>query len=69
MPIVNIVLTIALFLAMPWIIWRSVEFDARMTSYRNVRFAFEGILKVVYCYLLLIPLLPLLITAGIGTIA
>jgi uncharacterized membrane protein YjgN (DUF898 family) len=65
-PLANAVFTIALFLAMPWIIWRSVKFNARMTSYRNVRFAFDGPLKDVYRYLLLIPLLPLLIAAVIG---
>jgi uncharacterized membrane protein YjgN (DUF898 family) len=69
LPMVNVVFTIALFLALPWIIWRSVNFNARMTSYRNVRFAFDGPLKEVYLYLLLIPLLPLFIAAGIGAVA
>jgi uncharacterized membrane protein YjgN (DUF898 family) len=65
-PIANAVFTLALFLAMPWIIWRGVKFNARMSSYRNVRFAFDGPLKDLYRYLLLIPLLPVLAAGGIG---
>jgi uncharacterized membrane protein YjgN (DUF898 family) len=65
-PVANIVFTLALFIAIPWIIWRSIKFNARMSSYRNVRFAFDAPLKDLYRYLLLIPLLPILATAGIG---
>lgn len=65
-PIANLVFALVLFLGTPWIIWRSIRFNARMSSYRNVRFAFDGPLKEVYFYLLLVPLLPLLITAGVG---
>jgi uncharacterized membrane protein YjgN (DUF898 family) len=65
-PLASAVLALALFLAMPWIIWRSIKFNARMSSYRNVRFAFDGPLKDLYRYLLLVPLVPVIATVGIG---
>lgn len=38
----GIIATIAFLFAIPWIIWRSIKFNLRMTSYRNVRFGFNG---------------------------
>lgn len=35
------VLLVVLFLAIPWIVWRSVMFNMRMTSFSNVRFGFS----------------------------
>ncbi len=35
-------LSIALIFAIPWLINRSLRFTARMSSYRNVRFDFDG---------------------------
>ncbi len=49
-----------LLLVVPWIMWRSFIFNARMSSYRNVRFGFIGTLKTAYAYILLYPLLPVL---------
>jgi uncharacterized membrane protein YjgN (DUF898 family) len=64
----GIVFAMMLFLALPWVIWRNIKFNARMTSYRHVRFAFDGPLENVYRYMLLLPLLPVLATTGIGII-
>jgi len=56
-----------LLLASPWVIWKSMQFNARMTSFRNVRFGFYGSLQDAYRYLLMMPLIPLLtaLLAGI----
>jgi uncharacterized membrane protein YjgN (DUF898 family) len=65
-PVLGVVFALALFLVAPWIIWRSIKFNARMSSYRNVRFGFYGSLKDAYRYLLLIPMIPIIVAAGIG---
>ena len=66
-PVAGTVFMLLLLLASPWVIWKSMKFNARMTSFRNVRFGFYGSLKDSYRYLLLIPMLPLLtaLVAGI----
>lgn len=51
------VLFIILFLAIPWIIWRSLMFTMRMTSFSNVRFGFVGKLSAAYINFFLLPLL------------
>ncbi|MFT6221688.1 MAG: uncharacterized membrane protein YjgN (DUF898 family) [Candidatus Endobugula sp.] len=51
------VLLVVLFLAIPWIVWRSVMFNMRMTSFSNVRFGFSGKLGLAYINFLLLPLL------------
>ena len=62
-PLVGIFLLILLFAFIPWIIWRSLKFNARMTSHRNVHFSFNGLLKKSYLYYLVIPyIFPLLIS-------
>ena len=38
----SIVLVIGFFLALPYLVMRGLRFRARVTSYRNVRFDFEG---------------------------
>lgn len=59
---------IILILLAPWIIWRSLQFNSRMVSYRNIRFGFYGSLKETYIILLLIPFLPIIIGAIIAGI-
>jgi uncharacterized membrane protein YjgN (DUF898 family) len=51
------VLLVVLFLAIPWIVWRSLMFNMRMTSFSNVRFGFSGKLGLAYINFLLLPLL------------
>ncbi|MDO6746965.1 YjgN family protein [Gilvimarinus sp. 1_MG-2023] len=62
--IIGTVMGIALIVALPWIICQSMRFNARYSSYRNVRFAFNGRLGEAALVLLLWPLLGA-ITLGI----
>ena len=56
-PVAGLVLAAVLALATPWIIWRSLSFNARMTSFSTVRFGFEGTAGGAYVSYLLWPLL------------
>ena len=42
-------------LVIPWIIWRSLMFTMRMSSFSNVRFSFVGDLKGAYINFMLLP--------------
>ncbi|MFT6916719.1 MAG: uncharacterized membrane protein YjgN (DUF898 family) [Motiliproteus sp.] len=55
-PTGNLFLLSALFLASPWIIWRSLKFNLIMTSFSNVRFSFSGDLSNAYINFLLLPI-------------
>jgi len=63
-PLAPIVAAVLLALIVPWAIWRSTKFNARMSSYRNVRFGFDGGLGMMYLCVLVLPFLPLLV-AGV----
>ena len=41
-PFVGLILMLALLVLVPWLYVRSLRFNARMSSWSNVRFAFEG---------------------------
>ncbi|KPF41622.1 YjgN family protein [Rhizobium sp. G187] len=41
-PIAGILLGLLMLFALPWIVMRSLRFNARVTSYRNIRFDFVG---------------------------
>lgn len=57
-----------LVVASPWIIWRSIKFNAKISSFRNVYFGFEGALGKAYLYFLVIPLLlPFLLFPLVGS--
>ncbi len=56
---------IILFLGLPWVIWRSLKFNMRMTSFSNVRFGFENGLGGAYINYLLLPILLVLVIYGI----
>jgi uncharacterized membrane protein YjgN (DUF898 family) len=56
-PIGNLVLIGALFIAIPWLIWRSMMFNMRMTSFSNVRFGFVGKLSESYMNFFVYPAL------------
>lgn len=62
-PIIGFGLLLLIMLAAPWLIWRSMQFGARMSSYRNVRFSFHGGLGDAYRYFLWIPLFPIALGA------
>lgn len=53
---VPVVAGFILFLIIPWAIWRSTKFNMRMTSFRNIRFGFDGALWPLYLYQFLLPL-------------
>nr|WHW29436.1 putative DUF898 domain-containing protein [uncultured bacterium] len=56
----NPILAIGLFLlyavALPWVIIRGLRFNANMTSYRNVRFHFEGLKRTALAVYVLLPI-------------
>lgn len=60
-PVSGSVVLLLFFLATPWIIWRSLQFSTRMTSFSNVRFAFSGSLGPAYLNFLLLPFLLMII--------
>jgi len=65
--------SIAIFLPIliiitPWVIWRSIKFNAKISSFRNVYFGFEGTLGKSYLYFMVIPLiLPFLLLPLVGS--
>ncbi|WP_421849234.1 YjgN family protein [Marinomonas sp.] len=68
-PILGLILPIALLIALPWIIWRSMKFNLSMSSYRNVRFGFNGELSGSYIVLLAYPIGMLLAAIGAVSLA
>ncbi|MCK5878000.1 MAG: DUF898 domain-containing protein [Candidatus Marithrix sp.] len=68
-PILGIVFAVILTIFIPWAVWRSIQFNARMVSYRNVHFSFHGILRDAYKILLLIPFSPFVVGAILGITA
>jgi uncharacterized membrane protein YjgN (DUF898 family) len=58
-PVLAVVLAFLFLLASPWLIVQSLKFNMRMTSYRNVRFAFHGDYLGAFKYFVLLPVLAL----------
>ena len=56
-PIGGAIVFLLFFLALPWIVWRSLKFNMRMTSFSNVRFGFDGNLGGAYFNYMLLPIL------------
>lgn len=54
-PIGSGVVLLIFFLAIPWIIWRSLKFNLRMSSFSNVRFSFAGVISEAYVNYLYLP--------------
>lgn len=67
-PMVGMLFIGAITLVMPWVVMRSLKFNARMTSYRNVRFSFEGLTSDAYKIFLLIPFFPALVGGGLAAL-
>lgn len=55
----SMLLAIILLFLFPWIINRSMSFQLRMTTYRNVRFDFEGDYGKSFLYFFLLPFLSI----------
>lgn len=56
-PIVGLVLVIALLAVLPWLMVRALAFNARMHSWSNVRFGFDGRMGGAFLVYLLYPVL------------
>lgn len=56
LPVLGIVLLIALLLAYPWLIVRSMMFNARMSSFSNVRFSFVGTVGQAFMVFFIYPI-------------
>lgn len=56
-PIGGLIVFLIFMFGFPWIIWRSMKFNTRMTSFSNVRFGFAGSLGEAYVNFLLLPIL------------
>lgn len=56
-PVLALILALAFMLVSPWLIVQSLKFNMRMTSYRNVRFAFHGDYAGAFKYFVLLPVL------------
>ncbi|HPE61123.1 MAG TPA: YjgN family protein [Thiolinea sp.] len=63
-PLAGLMVLLLMALFVPWVIWKSLRFTARASSYRNVRFSFDGTLGQTYKYFFWIPG-SILITAGL----
>ena len=59
-PLGAFALMMVLVVASPWIVLRSMKFRLGNTSYRHIRFGFDGSLKDAYKYLLFTPLLTII---------
>lgn len=57
LPILGILLLIGLLFAYPWLIVKSMQFNARMTSFSNVRFGFSATVGQAFLTFLVYPLL------------
>ena len=54
---------------LPWLVWRSLMFNMKVTSFSNVHFSFKGSLKKSYAIFLGYPLLGILFVGFIGVLA
>ena len=68
-PVLSGIALLILFLGFPWVIWRSLKFNMRMSSFSNVRFGFENGLGGAYINYLLLPILLIIIVYGIPVAA
>ncbi|MBX2848459.1 MAG: DUF898 domain-containing protein, partial [Acidiferrobacterales bacterium] len=64
-PTASGVVFLIFILALPWIIWRSLKFNMRMTSFSNVRFSFDAKLPGAYINFLLLPIVFFVAIYGI----
>jgi len=56
-------------LIFPWLIWRSLMFNMKVTSFSNVHFSFQGSLKKAYSVFLGYPLLAYALIIAVGVLA
>jgi len=56
-PVLSMITGLAIFIAVPWLVVRSRMFNARNSSYRNIRFSFRPNYNEAYIIFLLFPIL------------
>lgn len=56
-PILSVIFLVALFIAIPWLIYRTMKFNLKVTSFSNVRFEFDGKIKGSYIVFFAYPIL------------
>lgn len=56
-PLLGVAILLAFMAVLPWMIWRSLQFKLYNTSYRGVRFGFDGSAGRAYWVYLLLPIL------------
>ncbi len=64
-PIYSMGFILALFIAIPWLIWRSMIFNMNVTTFNNIRFKFTGKLKQSYITFLFYPILFMALFGGV----
>ena len=64
LPPLGILLLIAVIIALPWLLVRSIRFNARMSSFSNVRFDFHGGAGRAFVVYLLFPILAYILVAA-----
>lgn len=57
--IASLIILIVVGLAMPWLIWKSLQFKLYNSSYRGIRFNFRGSLKQAYTVYLMWPIISM----------
>ena len=65
-PVFALVMAVVMAAALPWFIWRSLQFQMYNSAYRGIRFRFVGQLRDAYVNVLLRPLLNI-VTFGLAT--
>ncbi|MBV7537329.1 DUF898 domain-containing protein [Duganella sp. sic0402] len=59
-PLAGLLMVLLLAVVMPWLVLNSLKFRLYNTSYRGIRFGFDGTPKQAYFHFLLLPLLYLI---------
>ncbi|HEX8605064.1 MAG TPA: YjgN family protein, partial [Pseudoduganella sp.] len=59
-PVAGLCMLAVLMAVMPWLIWKSHQFALFNSSYRGIRFGFDGSVKGAYFHYLALPLLCVL---------
>lgn len=60
LPVIGLFLLLGLLVALPWLMNRSIAFNARMTSFSGLRFGFDGSYGQAFLVFLLYPFLSAL---------
>jgi uncharacterized membrane protein YjgN (DUF898 family) len=63
-PAGSLIVLLMLLVAIPWLIWRSLIFSMKMTSFSNVRLGFKGTLQESYINFFLFPSLYVIVLVG-----